>query len=176
MLLFTPEYTNLNLLISEVIRNLKISAAIKNITIECNFPDKVAGWVDVNMLKAILRNLINNAIKFTNKNGLIKIHATSDECDIIISVSDNGIGMTQEIIDSLQFPGKVTSLEGTAHEKGSGLGMIICSEFIQKHNGSMIVESKPNMGSTFTIKIPHSKEDKNLIPQDLIMRPGRPNF
>lgn len=176
MLLFTPEHANVSKIISEVIRGLKILATMKNIHIECNFSDKIAGFVDVNMLKAIIRNLINNSIKFTSKNGVIKVYASSDERSITISVSDNGIGMTLETIKSIYSSGNVTSLEGTSHEKGAGLGMIICSDFIKKHNGSMIIESQPNLGSTFTIQIPHLVDSQNENDQDIIMQPGRPNF
>lgn len=168
ILLFSPEHTNIATVISEVCRNLKILAAMKNITIECDYADKIAGYIDINMVKAILRNLINNAIKFTHKYGTIKISASSDQEHVTISISDNGIGMTEETISNLFETGKVVSVEGTAKEKGSGLGMIICSEFIKKHNGTLFIESKLDSGSTFTIQLPQnivSKVEASYDPQ-----------
>jgi PAS domain S-box-containing protein len=168
LLLFSPEHANIASVISDVSRNLKILAAMKSITIECNFPDKIAGYVDINMVKAILRNLISNAIKFSHRNGIIKINASSDEEHIVIVISDNGIGMTEETKSNIFDTGKAISMEGTSQEKGSGLGMIICSEFIEKHNGKLYIESQLGSGSTFTIELPqkiNSKVEASYDPQ-----------
>jgi signal transduction histidine kinase len=117
---------------------------------------------DINMLNSILRNLISNAIKFTNENGLIEIgivnqdfkHSKLNTDFIEIFVRDNGIGMTKEIIDKLfRIDENVTSI-GTNGEKGTGLGLILCKEFTEKHNGKIRVESEVGKGSIFYVSFP----------------------
>jgi two-component system sensor histidine kinase/response regulator len=111
------------------------------------------------MVKMILRNLISNAIKFSFKDSSINISAETDEHFVIIHVADTGIGMREEDLAQL-FSGKNYSRMGTSNEKGSGLGLTLCKEFLQKNNGTMWVDSEENKGSTFSFKIPIS--DKNL--------------
>ena len=108
------------------------------------------------MLKAILRNLVSNAIKFTNIGGAININAEEKSENAIISVSDNGIGMSDETISKLFRLDANLSTRGTENEKGTGLGLYLCREFVDKHGGRIWVESKPGAGSTFKLTLPYS--------------------
>ncbi|MDA3952127.1 MAG: ATP-binding protein [Bacteroidales bacterium] len=94
------------------------------------------------MLKTILRNLISNAIKFTNLGGNINISAISEQKQIKISISDNGVGMNDETLKKLFDLSTNTTSRGTENEKGSGLGLILCKEFVEKHGGKIWVKSE----------------------------------
>jgi signal transduction histidine kinase/ligand-binding sensor domain-containing protein len=109
---------------------------------------------DVNFLETILRNLINNAIKFTPAGGTIQVTAKPGPKEVVISVKDSGIGMTKNQIDNLFNINKNTYTAGTNGEKGSGLGLILCKEFIEEYNGTITVESAPGKGSTFSFTVP----------------------
>jgi signal transduction histidine kinase len=106
------------------------------------------------MFKTILRNLISNAIKFSPKNTSIEITLNESKKSINISVKDHGIGMSKEQIKKLFSLVDSESTRGTENEKGHGLGLVLCKEFINKHDGEIFVESKENMGSTFSFTIP----------------------
>ena len=111
-------------------------------------------YTDVNFLETILRNLINNAIKFTPSGGTVQITADSGQNEIIISVNDSGIGMTKDQIETLFHIEKNKSTGGTNGEKGSGLGLILCKEFIEEYKGTITVKSDPDKGSTFSFTVP----------------------
>jgi len=149
---FEPVQIDFNNLVTDILHNYDSNS--KNIEILVQNDLNVSVCADVNMLKTILRNLISNAFKFTNNNGSIKISAKSDNDNAIISVTDNGIGINAEDVNKLfDFSKKFSSL-GTNNEKGSGLGLLICSEFIEKHNGKIWAKSTFGIGSEFTFTIP----------------------
>ena len=106
------------------------------------------------MIKSLLRNLISNAIKFTPSGGKIAILAVEKQNEIIVSVSDNGIGISKAGINNLFSIGHSYSTPGTNKEKGTGLGLILCQEYIKKNNGKIWVESEPGKGTTFYFSIP----------------------
>jgi len=117
---------------------------------------------DKNMLAIIIRNLLSNAIKYTHKFGeiTIKTFLIPDENNIQyvgISVSDTGVGVPKEIKSSLFDIGEHTSMRGTENEKGTGLGLVLCKEFVEKHGGKIWVESEVGKGSSFFFSIPMSK-------------------
>jgi len=101
------------------------------------------------MLKTILRNLISNAIKFTHENGTIVLKATNIKPNVEISVIDNGVGIKEENIKLLFLIESNISTKGTLYESGTGLGLILCKEFVEKHGGKIWVESKEGKGSEF---------------------------
>ena len=138
----------------EVIDFFKPNFSKKNITVENSFNDKLVLYADKKMIKTILRNLISNAIKFTNEGGMINIRAEQDSKEVIISVSDNGIGISPENISKLLDNSHTYTTTGTALEQGSGLGLILCKEFIEKHGGKLLIDSEPIKGSTFKITLP----------------------
>lgn len=153
-IVFTPELLNLNTLIEEEVSAMIDIAASKNIKVSCSCSSGLLIQADRNMIKTIIRNLISNAIKFTERNGNVEVSARSDHNDVEISVSDNGIGMSKETISKLfRIDGNLSTL-GTEQEKGTGLGLILCKEFVGKHNGKMWVESEQGKGSTIKILLP----------------------
>ncbi|HMR57308.1 MAG TPA: sensor histidine kinase, partial [Cyclobacteriaceae bacterium] len=106
-------------------------------------------WGDLNMLNLILRNLILNAIKFSKSGGSIEISATEKEGWITLGVRDYGIGIQPEVQRILFEKTMGYSTPGTANEKGTGLGLILCKEFVEKNGGTIWLESTPGKGSTF---------------------------
>jgi len=106
------------------------------------------------MLETILRNLLSNAIKFTNKNGKVEISVSEKETNVEISVEDNGIGIPEEQIPKLFKIDSHFKSHGTDNETGSGLGLILCKEFIEKHGGKIWAESVKGKGSCFRFTLP----------------------
>jgi len=151
---FEPQTLLLNRLVGSEINGLKISAENKNIQISNRLDEEIILFADENMLSSVVRNLISNAIKFTPKNGEITITAKQTDGQVIISVSDTGKGITTEEINNLFKIETSFSTQGTENEKGTGLGLLLCKDFIQKHKGNIAVKSMPGKGSTFTIYLP----------------------
>jgi len=149
-----PEVLSLKPIVDNVLRNLKALAALKSIAIETIDLEELEVYADPNILNTVLRNLITNAIKFTNHWGTISIKAEMNNYCTEIIVADNGIGMDKEKIDKLFKVNTDTISRGTANEKGTGLGLIICKEFVEKHGGRIQVTSKPGVGSQFKIIFP----------------------
>lgn len=149
-----PQSLKLSEIYDHIIENLKFTALSKNISIENTIPNELYVFADCNMLKIILRNLISNAIKFTNRGGEIKITAEQNDFNVTITVSDNGIGVKPEIIQKLfNITEKITT-PGTENEKGTGLGLILCKDFVEKHQGEIWLEPKLGHGSDFKFSLP----------------------
>jgi signal transduction histidine kinase len=106
------------------------------------------------MLSTVLRNLVSNAIKFTPKGGEVKVEARVEGDDVKISVCDTGIGIKPETIEKLFKIETSFTTRGTENEKGTGLGLLLCKEFIEKHGGRIWVESEQGQGSIFSFVIP----------------------
>lgn len=151
---FNPEKILFSEVAQEIITLSKSIAKSKNIALECSCTDNLEIYVDVNMLNTVLRNLISNAIKFTNVGGHIKVSAASKQDHVKITISDNGIGIPKEKCNELFSIASNTTTPGTADENGSGLGLVLCKEFIQKNNGDIWVESEENKGSNFIFTLP----------------------
>ena len=139
-----------------MIQILHPSASIKKISLVFNASDPIAVLADRNMLKSIFVNLISNAIKFTNSNGEIQISSNiqNDFCEV--RISDNGVGIDPKKQAELFKSKKNTSSIGTAGESGSGLGLLICKEFVQMNHGEIKAESKIGKGSSFIFTLPLS--------------------
>ena len=136
---------------------LALQTLKKNISLEVNVSEETMVYGDSSMVETIIRNIAGNALKFTPDHGKVSINAETVDGFTVISVSDSGLGMTQETIDKL-FRIDVTHVEaGTAGEKGTGLGLILCKEFTERNNGELTVKSTPGKGSTFSIRLPASK-------------------
>ncbi|MBX2842276.1 MAG: HAMP domain-containing histidine kinase [Flammeovirgaceae bacterium] len=158
---------NLNKTVQKIIDLLIPQAEKKKITIHNLTTSSSNLWADKEMTIIIIRNLISNAIKFTKENGNIYIKSTESNNNghTNIVVEDDGVGMSQEEITKLFSPQKHFSKAGTANEKGSGLGLILCKEFVEKNGGKIWVESFPRRGSRFTFslqKYSNKKESKVL--------------
>ena len=144
--------------VKEIIQLFQLQCEAKNITIQNTIEPGFHIITSKDMLELVLRNLISNAIKFTPRDGTIKIGMRQDYLNLYLYVKDSGVGMSEEVIANLFKSNKHVSTRGTENEKGTGLGLLLCKEFLQKHNGSLHVESRPGKGSVFTIKL------KNAIP------------
>ncbi|MGB9851507.1 MAG: ATP-binding protein [Candidatus Kapaibacteriota bacterium] len=141
-------------LIRQNINLLQLQAANKQIKIEMDVPERIFVLADINSITTVLRNLISNAIKFTQPNGKIVVSATSKNNFAEVCVEDTGVGMSKETMEKLfRIDVHHTSL-GTANEKGTGLGLIVCKEFVEANGGQIWVESKEGKGSKFYFTIP----------------------
>lgn len=154
LIVFRPQNIELNILIYENIELAKNAALSKNINIVFESTDIIKAEVDRNMIGTILRNLLSNAIKFTDKNGEIAIKLAQKKQKVEISILDNGIGVPDSIKERLFKINKKVMQKGTENEAGSGLGLLLCNEFINIHRGKIWVESEPGKGSTFKFTLP----------------------
>ena len=145
---------NLNELCGEIISLYKEMSDSKKIILESKIPDNLIIYADKYMIETVLRNLVSNAIKFTRTNGQVCISAETKNEFAIISVKDSGIGISKEDMKKLFRIDVQYKHDGTASEKGTGLGLILCKEFVEKNGGSISVESKLNAGSKFIFTVP----------------------
>ena len=152
---YSPEQFDTFDLISETVDILSMNASKKNISIEI-LPESspVNVFADYNMIRSVIQNLLANAIKFTNESGKIVVSVSSGKSDVFISVSDNGIGIEETRIKELFLLETARSTPGSSNERGTGLGLILCKELIEKNNGLISVESKLGSGSKFTVSLP----------------------
>jgi len=153
---FNPQMISLSLLLHTACESTGYMAEQKNITLTTELDENVSIFVDKDMINTVIRNLITNAIKFTPNNGNIKLKAQVHDDNVTISVVDTGTGMEKSMVDKLFKINEKVSLPGTNNEPGTGLGLILCKEFIDKHGGSITVESEVGKGSSFTVTIPNS--------------------
>ncbi|WP_255411040.1 sensor histidine kinase KdpD [Flavobacterium sp. 1] len=130
----------------------------KEITIHTEIPSNLVIFSDKNMFQAVIRNIVLNAIKFTPKKGTIHIHALENPENITITIKDSGIGMHQDLIDDLFKIDTKNNRVGTENEPSTGLGLILCKEFVEKHKGQIWAESEEGKGSTFHISFPKKQD------------------
>jgi PAS domain S-box-containing protein len=156
---FKPEKIMLMPLVDELIEFAAINARKKNISLHNYIPEELSMIADPSMISTILRNLISNAIKFTHEGDQINIIAEMRADENVIAVADNGVGMSQDFVDKLFRMEGSASTRGTRNEAGTGLGLLLCKDFIEQHNGKIWVESVKNIGSTFYISVPHSSKN-----------------
>ena len=151
---YVLENVNIVDLINDTVSQLRAMAEKKNINIEVSLPEQLCLTLDKFMISTVLRNLITNAIKYTHRSGSISINLEEKEGRIQVSVKDNGIGIYKENIAKLFKITEKFSMQGTEQEEGTGLGLILSKEFIDLHNGEIMVESQIGKGSTFTFTLP----------------------
>jgi signal transduction histidine kinase len=149
-----PEVFNPVELVNENIMVLKQHADTKQISITNKINNEVLCQADKNMISTVFRNLISNAIKFTNPQGNITITGCTKNEYHEFSVTDNGIGMNEKTKDDLFKLNSKTQRAGTSEESGTGLGLLLCKEFVEKNGGEIAVTSKENEGSTFSFTLP----------------------
>ena len=152
------------LILKEIVQNnidaLEANLSGKGINVFTEFVDDTRIFADRNMINTVIRNILSNAIKFTPLNGTISISITENKNALITCIEDTGIGMTSVILDNLFDLGKTVTKEGTNGETGTGLGLILCKEFITKNNGAIWAESEENKGSKFYFMFPKVKDKK----------------
>ena len=158
---YEPQNLSFTSICFETLEILKPNASAKNISINL-FVDDIRVFADINMLKTVMRNLVANAIKFTRSGGKIDIRAERTDSNITVSVSDNGIGIPPKLLVKLFDFSKIYTTAGTAKESGTGFGLILCKEFIEKHGGTISVESEVGKGSTFYFTIPDKRNRYDL--------------
>jgi len=151
---FNPEYIEMVTVINEVTDLLDDSAKQKSIAISQHLPHNLPVFADKDMVLTILRNLISNGIKFTNPGGEIMVRADQQDDRMMVSVADSGVGISEEDIDTLFRIENSRSTLGTHKEKGTGLGLLLCKEFVEMHGGQIWAESMEGAGSTFYFTIP----------------------
>ncbi len=151
---YEPVVFNLVELANETISLASAAAENKEIQLSVHGPEQLSVFADRNMIFTVLRNLVSNAIKFTPLKGSIRLHLEQTDKEIIFKVEDSGVGISKENVARLFQIDKTFSKYGTADEKGTGLGLILCKEFVDKHNGKISVESTPGKGSTFIVSLP----------------------
>jgi signal transduction histidine kinase len=154
---YFPEKVDIRKLIMYTIKLMKYAANQKKIIINYQLDFNLKITADKNMLSTVIRNLISNAIKFTKEGGKIEVIAKRENNKIIISVSDTGTGIKKKDIDKLFKIEEGFRTKGTKKEGGTGLGLLLCKEFVEKHNGQIWAESIYGKGSTFTFTIPVSQ-------------------
>lgn len=151
---FNPEKFSLREVTDTGINTVMVNAKHKNISISNEIPMEIIAFTDKNIVSTIIRNLVNNAVKFTHINGKIIISSKQINDFIEVSVKDNGVGIgPAELKKLFNLDYNITSI-GTNDEKGTGLGLMLCKEFVGKCGGKLWVESEPDKGSTFTFTIP----------------------
>jgi len=149
----------LNNIVADTVLLMADLAKSKDISLKMDVRDEIWVYTDVNLIKTVLRNLISNAIKFTERRGTVLVQSTiSDGDEVVITVQDNGVGMSEEKVSTLFDVGKNTSTNGTEHEQGTGLGLLVVKEFVQVSGGRIWVESKAGKGTSFFFTVPQGQE------------------
>ena len=149
-----PQIINIKATIDDIVVLMQATANDKNIIISTEIDDNISCFADIDMIKTVVRNLINNAIKFTHKNGKITISAKNQEKNVCVYIKDNGIGIGNEIINKIFDKDDYYTSYGTSKEKGSGLGLNLCIDFIKKNKGEFNIKSEINKGSIFSFCLP----------------------
>jgi len=149
---YTPE----TILLSDILPNISLirkAAEKKGVTLDVQIPKDALITCDSNMLATVIRNLLNNAVKFTAKGGSVALEISNCSSTYIVSVSDTGVGMNKEQLQNLFCLDNLHSRRGTAGETGSGLGLIVCKELLEKHGSKLNVESEEGKGSRFWFEV-----------------------
>jgi len=147
------EEVNLTQLVSEVLQLLHLQAEAKRINIDNKANSPAFVFVDRDMINLVLRNLLSNAIKFTPEQGTIIIGMNHLSSYVEIYIQDSGMGISKEAMDKINENNFYTT-KGTSSESGTGLGLMLCKEFLAKNGGQLLIESEPGGGSTFSFTLP----------------------
>lgn len=156
-----PENLEVREQIMKVVNVVRNPARDKRIVVTTQVEPGIRVYCDPNMLNSILTNLVSNAIKFTPVGGAISISASKENDTVMIQVEDTGIGITAENIKKILNPSTLFTTRGTNNEKGTGLGIAMCAEFVQKNKGELDIKSEDGKGSCFLIKLPASLTENN---------------
>lgn len=151
---FNPVKINLNELFASEIESISISARQKHLFLNCSVATDLNVTADLQMVKTILRNLISNAIKFTGPGGEISLGASESKPFVEIVVRDTGTGISYETQGKLFKIDALHSTPGTNNEQGTGLGLLLCKEFVELHGGKIWIESEPGKGTKFKFTLP----------------------
>ncbi|HEY1871169.1 MAG TPA: HAMP domain-containing sensor histidine kinase [Chitinophagaceae bacterium] len=151
-----PQAIDMSELINDTVRLLRLQAEEKKITLEAKADDPALAWADYNMISLVIRNLLSNAIKFTPQNGQIIVGVHESRSGIEVFVHDTGVGISKEAIANISNNHFYTT-KGTHNEHGTGLGLALCKEFLEKNGGRLVIETEPGCGSIFSFTLPAAK-------------------
>ncbi len=156
--IFNPEFSNLNNLVETNLSLIEHKAQAKEVSLINSINSDAIAYFDVNLIDTVIRNLVNNAVKYTSNGDTITISIENKEQFAIVSVQDTGIGIDDKLISNLfSIENKSESRKGTNGEMGTGLGLTLCKEFVEKNGGNIWVKSEENKGSTFSFSVPLKK-------------------
>jgi K+-sensing histidine kinase KdpD len=161
-----PQVNNLSELLRKNIELKQVTAEQKEIKLIANIPEKLEAYFDLNMIDTVIRNILGNAVKFSQSGGLVEVSAEVQKEEIIVYIADSGIGLNEEEARNL-FEIKKESRKGTGGEKGTGLGLIICKEFIEKNGGRIWATPNNPNGTVFHFTIPEKNSLKNISLSEL---------
>lgn len=161
-LAFRPEPFSLQEVVQKNVELYALNAENKKLSLITDVPKEAVACGDRGMIDFIVRNLLSNAIKFTPAYGTIKIICQQEEGSLMLSISDTGVGMSAEQVALVLDPENSYSTPGTAREKGTGLGLMLCQEFLALHNSRLQLSSQDGKGSCFRFALPKAKEEKQL--------------
>jgi signal transduction histidine kinase len=153
-----PQLLDIAKITQEVLQLLRLQAEAKHIYIRSGIERPVYVYADRDMINLVLRNLLSNAIKFTPEEGTVSIDAREMRSHIEIFVHDTGTGISQDNLQKLMVEDIYYTTKGTDGEAGTGLGLMLCKEFLSKNGGHMHVQSEPGKGSTFSFTLPKGGE------------------
>jgi two-component system sensor histidine kinase/response regulator len=153
-----PEDIRLDEIAAQNMRLFASSAEQKQISLVNQIPKGTTAYADKHMIDTVIRNLLSNALKFTYTGGVIRVLAHKNEKDVEFAISDTGTGIPQEDIPQLFQIDVKYSHAGTAGEEGTGLGLILCKDLVEKNDGTILVESEVGQGTTFTVRLPSEKK------------------
>lgn len=155
----TPELSSVSALADETIGLLSAMAESKQINLINSVPEEITAWFDKDAIMTVVRNLMTNSIKFTNPDGQVGIRAFETDDNVEVEIFDNGLGMENEILEKLFRTETNYTTRGTSDEKGSGLGLILCKELVEKNGGTIRAVSSPGEGSTFIFTLPKQSDE-----------------
>jgi signal transduction histidine kinase len=158
-----PQCVDLNRVINEGVTFFKESCKKKQIELQLHMQPELFIFADENHVQFILRNLISNALKFTPPGGTITISTSIENTILEIAIADNGVGMSDEVLNKIFRIDSKHTTEGTAGEKGTGLGLLLCKEFVERNQGKLWAKSEPGKGSTFFFAFELLVEKKDLV-------------
>lgn len=162
----SPVHFNLKPMLDELLELFSTAAHEKQIKLYHTISPNVVLFADKTMVHTVIRNLIHNAIKFTNINGVVSIESIKSNDKIQITITDDGVGMSSQKIISLFDVSEVNSTYGTNNESGTGLGLVICKEFVEMNAGTISVQSQEDIGTSFIVELPEG--DRNLVENEKV--------
>ncbi len=154
---YSPTFLSVNEVIQRVIEMLDLSLRVKNIDLKVMVESNVRVWADGNMLETIIRNLLSNAIKYSYPGGTVKISVQQTDDGVKFSFIDSGVGIKREHLPTLFKMDRHHHVPGTNNESGTGLGLLLCKEFVHMHGGEIVAKSEDGKGSTFYFALPHGR-------------------
>lgn len=154
---FNPDNIDLYKIVKSCFSFFRIQSTYKELSFVVDSVPGIEVFADWNMVDTIVRNLLSNAMKFSAKKGTITVHIVKEEDEVIVSVEDQGTGMSKKVSEGLFKTATKIPGSGTMQEKGSGIGLLLCNEFVEQNHGRIWVESKPGKGSTFYFTLPAAK-------------------